>query len=173
VERSVSREQASVLVLSDTHVRDDGRPHLPTAVFEAALQADTILHAGDIVSPRLLGDLAALAPTVAVLGNNDHGLDDRLPVRRELSIAGVRIAMVHDAGARQGRATRLNRWFPGASVIVFGHSHDPVNEPGADGQLLLNPGSPTQRRRQPVCTMARLELVAGRVSRCEIVPLAG
>ncbi|MGI8686827.1 MAG: metallophosphoesterase family protein [Acidimicrobiales bacterium] len=159
-----------VLVLSDTHLRPGGPGGLPDSVYRALDRADVILHAGDIVTADLLHELSGWAPVHAVLGNND--LDpalSALPERRLEVVDGVRIAMVHDSGARTGRAGRLRRWFPGAGVVVFGHSHIPSNEVGIDGQLLFNPGSPTQRRAQPAHTFGRLELDAGRVVRSEIV----
>jgi putative phosphoesterase len=80
--------------------------------------------------------------------------------------------MVHDSGARAGRERRMRKLFPDADVVVFGHSHIPWNDQGVDGQLLFNPGSPTQRRRQPVATYGILELAAGTVTRHDIVPVA-
>ena len=128
-----------------------------------------MLHAGDVVSGATLDELTAFAPTYAVLGNNDLDLRDRLPERRSLCLAGVPVAMVHDSGARRGRPERLHRWVPDARVVVFGHSHEPVAEMGVGGQLLFNPGSPTQRRRQRHPTMGVLELDGGRVTAHRIV----
>jgi putative phosphoesterase len=158
-----------IAVLADTHLAPTRRGALPPAARAELGQADVILHAGDVVTADLLDDLGRLAPVHAVLGNNDRALVGVLPDRLELEIEGVHVAMVHDAGPRKGRPARLHRWFPDADVVVFGHSHDPVNEPGVDGQLLFNPGSPTQRRRQPHHTMGVLELVDGQVARSEIV----
>ena len=151
-----------VAVLADTHLRT-GADQLPDAARAHLRAADVILHAGDVVARPLLDDLAALAPTHAVLGNNDHDLVGELPDRLELVLGGVRVAMVHDSGARTGRANRMARWFPDADVVIFGHSHDPVDEAGTDGQWLFNPGSPTQRRRQPHPTLGLLELADGLV----------
>jgi putative phosphoesterase len=166
-----------VAVLSDTHRRPAGGPEdpppLPGAVLAELAVAEVILHAGDIVSGVLLDQLATIAPTYAVLGNNDHELVGRLPETRELTLAGVRVAMIHDSGARAGRARRLQRRFPDADVVVFGHSHDPVDEPGLGGQWLFNPGSPTQRRRQPHPTMGVLHLAGGRVVGHRLVTLTG
>ena len=103
------------------------------------------------------------------MGNNDHELVGQLPERLELELGGVRVAMVHDSGARAGRPNRMRRWFPDASLVIFGHSHEPVDEPGTDGQRLFNPGSPTQRRRQPHPTMGILELGGGLILRHEII----
>lgn len=157
-----------VVVLSDTHLRPGGRG-LPDPVVAALADADLILHAGDVVDAFLLDELAGYAPVHAVLGNNDHGLADRLPERLELDCDGVRLAMIHDSGARTGRPARLRRWFPDAGVVIFGHSHDPVDESGEGGQWLFNPGSPTQRRRQPHPSFGLLEIGAGALTRHEIV----
>lgn len=164
-----------VLVLSDTHLGAATLERLPAEVWEMAEVADVVLHAGDVVDGALLDALGERAVTHAVLGNNDHGLEGRLPEALELELGGVSVAMVHDSGATAGRAARLQRRFPGAQVVVFGHSHDPLVEQVPGGPLLVNPGSPTQRRRQPVHTVARLELRDGAIRRAELVevgPLA-
>jgi putative phosphoesterase len=139
---------------------------------EAALpHCDVILHAGDVVTRDLLDHLRAFAPVHAVLGNNDVTLRGELPERIEAELGGVPVAIVHETGASKGRPARVRRWFPDARVVVFGHSHAPTNE-WHDGQLLFNPGSAVDRRRQPVCTYGVLELVDGEVRRHEIVPIA-
>lgn len=122
-----------------------------------------ILHAGDIVVPEVIQELAAYAPVHAVLGNNDHELVGQLPEAVTVDLAGVRVGMMHNSGPRAGRPARLKRRFPDADVIVFGHSHIPVDERGVEGQLLFNPGSPTERRRQPHHTIGVLELKDGAV----------
>ncbi len=142
----------------------------PTTCWAALRGADVILHAGDVTSAELLAELGAVAPLHVVLGNNDHALVGALPERLTVELAGAEVAMVHDSGARAGRARRLRRWFPTADVVVFGHSHDPVDSLGEPGQLLFNPGSPTQRRRQPFPTMGWLHLADGEVVGHEIVP---
>jgi putative phosphoesterase len=157
-----------VAVLADTHLRS-GLDRLPPAARDVLGDADLILHAGDVVSRAALDELSELGPLHAVLGNNDHELVGILPRTVSIEIGGVRIGMVHDSGARAGRAGRMRRLFPDADVVVFGHSHIPWNEEGVDGQLLFNPGSATQRRRQPVCTVGRLELGGGRVLARRIV----
>jgi uncharacterized protein len=158
-------------VLSDTHLRADLRS-LPPEVWEAVDTADVVLHAGDVVTGDLLAALAERAPVHAVLGNNDHALVGHLPDRLEVDLAGVRVAMVHDSGARAGRERRMRRWFPDAQVVVFGHSHEPVDAEGLDGQRLFNPGSAVQRRRQPRRTMGLLTFEEGRVTGHELVPLS-
>ena len=160
-----------LVVLADTHVRDGGTTDLPAEVWRAVADADGVLHAGDVVGGALLDRLEAHAPTWAVLGNNDRGLESRLPETIELELEGVRVAMVHDSGARQGRERRMARRFPDAAVVVFGHSHDPVDAPGVDGQRLFNPGSPTQRRRQPQRSYGVLELSGGAVTEHRVVLL--
>jgi hypothetical protein len=164
-----------VLVLSDTHLGPATVDHLPDEVWAMAADADAVLHAGDVTDEAVLHALAERAPVHAVLGNNDHALRGRLPEVLEVELGGVTVGMIHDSGARTGRAARMARRFPDADVVVFGHSHDPLLEPGLDGQLLVNPGSPTQRRRQPVHTVAWLELSSGAVEAARIVevgPLA-
>jgi len=159
-----------VVVLSDTHLRSGGKRRLPDGAYRALDDAEVILHAGDIVTADLLHELSGFAPTHAVLGNND--LDPtlaHLPEARLEIIGGVRVAMVHDSGPRSGREARMRRRFPEAHVVVFGHSHIPWNQPGLDGQLLFNPGSPTERRAQPRPTLGVLDLDAGQVVRSEIV----
>jgi putative phosphoesterase len=157
-----------VVVLSDTHVRRGGRKEMPAAALDHLRGADTILHAGDVLEGWFLDDLAELAPVHAVLGNND--VDLTLPERLQVELAGVRIGMVHDSGARTGREARLARWFPGCDLVVFGHSHAPLNARG-HGQRLLNPGSPTDKRAQRHHTLAVVDLDEGRIRRADIVEL--
>ena len=159
-----------VVVLSDTHVRAGGRRRMPADAYRALESADVILHAGDIVTADLLDELSGFAPTIAVLGNNDVEPDlAHLPETRTEVIDGVRLAMVHDSGPKAGREARLRRRFPDAGVVVFGHSHIPWNQVSVDGQLLFNPGSPTERRSQPHHTIGVLDLAAGQVVRSEIL----
>lgn len=159
------------LVLADTHVRNGGAGRLLERLAGPLRRADVILHAGDVLTQELLDELARAAPVHAVLGNNDRDLASVLPETRTVVLDGVRIGMVHDSGPRVGRAARLHRRFPDADVVVFGHSHEPMCEPGVDGQLLVNPGSPTQRRRASTHTVAVLDLSAGTVRRAEICTL--
>jgi putative phosphoesterase len=161
-----------VLVLADTHMRPERARSLPDPVWEAADRADVVLHAGDVLTADLLDDLGRRAPTHAVLGNNDVGLRSTLPESIELDLGGVAVAMVHDSGPTAGRAGRLHRRFPGADIVVFGHSHMPVDEVGVDGQRLFNPGSPTERRRAPTRTFGWLEVDDGRIVDHRIVDIA-
>jgi putative phosphoesterase len=152
-----------VVVLADTHIRRSGTRRLPDTAYAHLEAADLILHAGDILVGEVLDELGGFAPVHAVLGNNDAELLGILPETRSLEVDGVRIAMVHDSGPAQGRAGRMRRRFPEADVVVFGHSHIPWDDAGVDGQLLFNPGSPTERRSQPDHTLGTLDLDGGRV----------
>ncbi len=152
-----------IVVLADTHVARGSTRRLPDAVYAHLDGADAIWHAGDVLVPELLDELAGFAPVEAVLGNNDHELLGILPERTEETVDGVRIAMVHDSGTTKGRERRMRRWFPDADLVVFGHSHQPVDAVGVDGQRLLNPGSPTQRRRAPTHTIGIVTCDDGRL----------
>jgi putative phosphoesterase len=148
---------------------------MPAEVWDLAARSDLVLHLGDLVDGAVLDALNERAPTRAVLGNNDHGLTGRLPQTDELEVGGVDIAMIHDSGPTAGRERRLARRFPHADVVLFGHSHQPVLARTESGLLLMNPGSPTQRRRQPVHTVGLLELSEGAVCSAvihEVGPLA-
>ena len=147
-----------LLVLADTHVRRGSGRRLPDGVYGLLETADHVWHAGDVLVPELLHELEGFAPVTAVLGNNDHELVGVLPERVEETVEGVRIAMVHDSGPTKGRERRLARWFPEARLVIFGHSHAPVDAPGEDGQRLLNPGSPIERRRAPSHTAAVVDI---------------
>jgi putative phosphoesterase len=154
--------QMEVVVLADTHL-SKGFDGIDPQVLSAIAQADVVLHAGDITSRRALAELESMAQTYAVLGNNDRDLVGVLPESRLLDLDGVCVALVHDSGPRGGRETRLCKRFPTADVVVFGHSHIPIDDAGAAHQLLFNPGSPTQRRSQPHRTFGRLRLSSGRI----------
>ena len=165
-----------VVLLSDTHAPRFWKG-LPPAVAEHLAAADLVLHAGDVCVPSVLDELAAYAPVHAVLGNNDGpevaawGAEETWTDELE----GVRVAMVHDAGAKQGRAARLHRRFPEADLVVFGHSHVPLDETGpavdGTGVRIVNPGSPTDKRRQPFRTLGLLDVADGQVRSLAIVPL--
>ncbi len=158
-----------VVVLSDTHLRAGSRTRLPKAVYDHLDRADVILHAGDLVTEDLLRELEGFAPTHAVLGNNDAGLVGLLPVERVLDIAGVRFGMIHDSGPSVGREHRLRRRFPEVDIVVFGHSHAPVDMSVQGEWRMFNPGSPTQRRAQPAHTIGLLSLHDARVVAHRIV----
>ncbi len=152
-------------VIADTHLPRRARA-LPEGLTPHLGRADLVLHAGDLMDPALLDELAAYAPVKAVRGNLDP---PGLPETLEFDFGGARVAMIHDSGRKQGRRARLRRRFPDARVVVFGHSHIPLLE-DEDGLMLLNPGSPTDKRRQPHYTFALLHAEEGRV-RAEIVAL--
>jgi putative phosphoesterase len=159
------------VVLSDTHAPRRWRT-CPPAVAEHLRQADLILHAGDVCTASVLTELAEYAPVTAVVGNNDDPTVAQwgAATTAELGLGSVSIAMVHDSGAAAGRMARLRRRFPGADLVVFGHSHIPLDESGP-GLRIFNPGSPTDRRRQPHGTLGVLEIDDGRILQASIVPV--
>jgi uncharacterized protein len=138
-----------------------GRRRLPV---ERLRDADLILHAGDLSTVAVLDELEAVGPPVAaVIGNVDEpALAARLPEERVVDAGGARIAMVHDAGPAKGRLERLRIRFPDADAVVFGHSHVPLHEE-REGFQIFNPGSATDRRRQPRHTMGYADVAGGRV----------
>jgi uncharacterized protein len=127
--------------------------------------ADLIVHGGDFTALEVLLDIEALGtPVAAVHGNMDSvEVRQRLPEARTIDAAGARIAVVHDAGPARGRHARMRLRFPGADAVVFGHSHIPLHE-SADGFQIFNPGSPTDRRRQPRHTMGIARVERGSVT---------
>ena len=154
-----------IAVISDTHM-PRGRRALPPTCVECLRAADLVVHAGDLVERVVLDELHALNPdVVAVAGNIDsRELRELLPATADVHVEGVRIAVEHDGGPRRGRLERLRRRHPGADAVVFGHSHIPLHERAPDGFQIFNPGSPTDRRRQPHHTMGMARLSAGSVS---------
>jgi putative phosphoesterase len=152
-----------VAVIADTHMPRGGR-RLPPSCVEHLRVADLILHAGDIVASGVLAELTALGPPLrAVHGNMDEAaLRERLPATLVTEAGGLRIGMTHDAGPRTGREERLVRSFPGCAAVVYGHTHLPhVSRVGE--VWILNPGSPTERRRAPAHTMILLTVTSGRI----------
>jgi hypothetical protein len=156
-----------VAVLADTHIprRAKGLPEGLTPHLESA---DLILHAGDLFVEDVLYEMEAYAPVRAVKGNVD-GWNVRLPETLEFAVGNVPVAMIHDSGSKKGRRNRMRRRFLGARVVVFGHSHIPWLD-DEDGLMLLNPGSPTDKRRQPDYTFGLLVVEDGEV-RAEILTL--
>ena len=151
-----------VAVISDTHMPGRGRV-LPEECLARLRAADLIIHAGDWSD---LGTLAMIRgigpPLVAVYGNvEEPGVRSTLPATAEVEIGGLRIGVVHNGGPAAGRLERLRKRFPGTGAVVFGHSHIPLHEVADDGFLILNPGSPTDRRRSPRHSMAEMALVPG------------
>ncbi len=142
-------------VISDTHLPRGSR-RLPDACLERLRAADLVLHAGDLVTVEVLEQLEALGPPVhAVAGNVDRpDVHARLPAESRVDAGQVRLGMVHDAGPAAGRLRRLRARFADCDAVVFGHSHIPLHESSGDGDFqIFNPGSPTDRRRQPRHTM--------------------
>jgi len=151
--RTAQDEGVKLLLLADTHIPHRAR-ELPTQVWDEVAKSDVVFHAGDWVAPELLDELETRAARlVACWGNNDGPvLRSRLPERAEVTLAGLRFIVVHDTGAATGREARMSRLYPDSDVVVFGHSHIPWDTTTKTGLRLLNPGSPTDRRRQPSCT---------------------
>jgi putative phosphoesterase len=150
-------------VISDTHL-PRGIRAIPAACLQRLAEADAILHAGDFTSSAILAELEGLGkPLHAVHGNVDDAvLRARLPEQRLVIAGGARIGMVHDAGPAQGRLARMRKRFPTAQAVVYGHSHIPLHEE-QDGFQIFNPGSPTDRRRQPTHTMGMATVQDGLV----------
>ena len=146
-----------VCLISDTH--GPRRGPLPPACTARLAAADLIIHAGDLSDMATLGRVRGFGvPVVAVRGNvEEPAVRAALPATAEVRVEGLTIGVVHDAGPADGRLARLRNRFPGVDIVVFGHSHIPLLEEG-DGFAILNPGSPTDRRRQPRHTMAELEV---------------
>jgi putative phosphoesterase len=142
-----------LLLISDTHVPQRARD-LPAEVWNAVVEADAVLHAGDWNSAGLLDVLQDSAKQlIGCYGNNDGAdLRARLPEVGRAELGGVRFAVVHETGPARGREQRCEAAYPDADVLVFGHSHIPWDTTTPRGLRLLNPGSPTDRRRQPFCT---------------------
>jgi hypothetical protein len=140
-------------LLSDTHLPKRAKD-LPAALWSAIDDADVVVHAGDWVDLDTLDRIEARsARLVAVRGNNDGPeFDDRLPLEATTTVDGLRVAVVHETGSATGREARMAARFPDTDVLVFGHSHIPWDTVADTGLRLVNPGSPTDRRRQPFCT---------------------
>jgi len=143
-------------IISDTHI-----PHfkqLPAATWQHFKDVELIIHAGDLSVLSVVSELETIAPVVAVQGNIEH--DEvilKLPIKREIVVGHCRIGIVHILGDSKTHARVARREFPDARVVVFGHSHIPWNQEH-DGQLLFNPGSATDRRRQPRCSIGLLHV---------------
>ncbi len=142
-----------LLLISDTHLPKRARD-LPSQVWAEVERADVVVHAGDWVDVESLDALERRAARlVACWGNNDGAdLRARLPERADVTLAGVRFTVTHETGSSGGRDARMSRLYPDTDVLVFGHSHIPWDTVTATGLRLLNPGSPTDRRRQPFGT---------------------
>lgn len=152
-ERRPAATTTKLLLLADTHVPMRARD-LPARIWEEVRAADVVLHAGDWVAVDLLEKLESTAARlVGCWGNNDGPpLRARLPERADVVLGGLRFTVVHETGPTAGREARMSRMYPDTDVLVFGHSHIPWDTTTKTGLRLLNPGSPTDRRRQPTCT---------------------
>ena len=139
---------------------------MPGAVWDAIDRADVVIHAGDWVSVDLLDELEARAQRlVGCWGNNDGPeLRARLPEVARVTLDGVSVAVAHETGAAKGREERCERAYPDVELLVFGHSHIPWDTTTPRGLRLLNPGSPTDRRRQPYCTYQTATIESGRLT---------
>ena len=163
---------STLVLLADTHVPKRA-PDLPPELWAAIDAADLVIHAGDWVDVATLDVLERRARRlVAVVGNNDGpALRARLPEVARVEIDGVRIAVVHETGGAAGREARMQAAFPDADVLVFGHSHIPWDTVAPSGLRLLNPGSPTDRRRQPVATFMTATARDGRLEDVRLMPV--
>ena len=153
-----------IAVISDTHLPRGAR-RIPDECVERLAAADLILHAGDFASLEALEEIEVIGPPLAAVHGNVDSTEvrRRLPAERTVDAGGVRIAMVHDAGPSRGRIERMRARFPDAAAVVYGHSHIPLHEE-REGFQLFNPGSPTDRRRQPRHTMGLARVKNGRLS---------
>ncbi|MEU1200930.1 metallophosphoesterase [Streptomyces sp. NPDC005813] len=154
-----------LLLMSDTHLPKRAR-QLPAALLAELPRADVVVHAGDWVDTATLDLLEDRSRTlIGVYGNNDGpALRARLPEIARADLGGLRLGVVHETGAAKGREQRCADRFPDLDVLVFGHSHIPWDTTAATGLRLLNPGSPTDRRRQPDCTYMTATVTDGRLS---------
>lgn len=161
----------SFVLLSDTHLPKRAKD-LPPGLWADVDAADLVVHAGDWVDLATLDAVSGRARRfVGVRGNNDGPeFDDRLPLEARCSVEDLRFAVVHETGAATGRERRMAAAYPDVDVLVFGHSHIPWDTVADSGLRLLNPGSPTDRRRQPDHTWMR-GTVDGEDLRVELVRL--
>ncbi|GHO87767.1 metallophosphoesterase family protein [Dictyobacter formicarum] len=146
--------QHRIGIISDTHCPRFSR--LPEAVWEYFAGVELIIHAGDLSILSVISELETIAPVVAVQGNVEHEeVVMKLPIKKEIRVGGCRIGIVHILGDSHHYERTARQEFPEARVVVFGHSHNPYNQEHA-GQLLFNPGSANDRRRQPACSIGQL-----------------
>ncbi|MEU9664701.1 metallophosphoesterase [Streptomyces bobili] len=154
-----------LLLMSDTHLPKRAKA-LPVPMLDALPGADVVVHAGDWVDTDTLDLLESRSRRlIGVYGNNDGPeLRARLPETAYADLGGLRLGVVHETGPAQGREARCAARFPDLDVLVFGHSHIPWDTTAPGGLRLLNPGSPTDRRRQPYCTYLTAVAEAGRLT---------
>ncbi|MGH3674031.1 MAG: metallophosphoesterase family protein [Pseudonocardiaceae bacterium] len=158
-----------LVLMADTHLPRRARD-LPEQLWQAVDEADVVVHAGDWVCVELLDALQLRAHRlIGVFGNNDGpALRARLPEVATAQLEGVRLAVVHETGPARGREQRCAHRFPDTDVVVFGHSHISWDTLATTGLRLLNPGSPTDRRRQPTCSWMSAEIAEGRLDRVRL-----
>ncbi|MFF8634114.1 metallophosphoesterase family protein [Streptomyces pilosus] len=158
-----------LLLMSDTHLPKRAK-RLPEPLLEEVPRADVVFHAGDWVDTDTLDLLESRSRRlIAVYGNNDGpGLRARLPETAYAELEGLRFAVVHETGPSRGRDARCAARFPDTDVLVFGHSHIPWDTTAPTGLRLLNPGSPTDRRRQPHCTYMTALISGGRLTEVDL-----
>lgn len=156
-------------LISDTHAPRFWKA-MPAAVARAFTGVDVIVHAGDVCIPEVVEELAAIAPVHVALGNNDGPDVPGLPLVA-VTLAGLHVVVVHETGPATGRMRRLRLRYPDADLVVFGHSHIPWDEIH-DGLRAVNPGSPTDKRRQPHGTVMVADLAGGLVRAVHLVPLS-
>jgi uncharacterized protein len=161
-----------IVALSDTHAPLRWKS-CPPAVAAQLRGADLILHAGDVCTAAVLDELAQYAPVTAVVGNNDDPGVEAWGAAETASLTaeGLRIAMIHDSGQATGRLARMRARFPAADLVVFGHSHIPLDVAG-ETLRIFNPGSPTDRRRQPHGTVGVLDVADGALIEARIVEVS-
>lgn len=162
----------SILLIADTHLPKRAKV-LPDQVWEQVDAADVVIHAGDWVDLATFEALKSRSKTlIAVWGNNDGPeLRELMPETVRWELEGLRFAMTHESGAATGREKRMDKAFPDTDVLIFGHSHIPWDSVSPAGMRLLNPGSPTDRRRQPHCTYMRVIAHDGALTSVELVRL--
>ncbi|WEH13888.1 metallophosphoesterase [Streptomyces sp. VNUA24] len=158
-----------LLLTTDTHLPKRAKA-LPERLLAEIAEADVVVHAGDWVDEDTLDLLRARSRRlIAVYGNNDGpALRARLPEVAHAELTGLRLAVVHETGPAQGREARCAARFPDTDVLVFGHSHIPWDTTAPTGLRLLNPGSPTDRRRQPHCTYMTATVTEGALTDVEL-----
>jgi putative phosphoesterase len=151
-------------IIADTHMPRGAR-RLTDGCIDQLRHADLIIHAGDLTGEAVLEQLSGYGKLIAIHGNADErAVRDRLPAQLDFELDGVRVAVVHDSGPRQGRLQRLRRAFPEADAVIFAHSHLPLHETDANSFQIFNPGSPTERRRAPHRTMGVADITRGRIA---------
>ena len=163
-----------LLIISDTHIPARAK-NLPSEVWDEVDRADVVIHAGDWVVPALLNELEDRATRlIGVFGNNDGAeLRRRLPEVARATLDGLRVAVVHETGGKAGRELRADRDYQDVDLLIFGHSHIPWDTVSPGGLRLLNPGSPTDRRRQPACTYLTASVRVGVLTDVALHELAG